>query len=67
MVSKRNGTLYIGVTDDLIKRVCHHKNDLIDGFTKKYGVHTLVYYESTNVVNSANQRLGLTGFPPSRE
>jgi len=43
MASKRNGTLYIGVTDDLIKRVCQHKNELIDGFTRKYGVHTLVY------------------------
>ena len=56
MASKRNGTLYIGVTDDLIKRVYQHKNDLIDGFTKKYGIHTLVYYESANDVDSAVQR-----------
>lgn len=45
MASKRNGTLYIGVTSDLAKRVYEHKNDFVDGFTKRYGVHTLVYYE----------------------
>lgn len=45
MASKRNGTLYIGVTSDLVKRVWEHKNDFVDGFTKRYGVHTLVYYE----------------------
>jgi putative endonuclease len=44
MASKRNGTLYIGVTADLVKRVYEHKDNLVDGFTKKYGVHTLVYY-----------------------
>ena len=45
LVSKRNGTLYIGVTNDLLKRVFQHKNDVIEGFTKKYHVHQLVYYE----------------------
>jgi putative endonuclease len=45
LASKRNGTLYIGVTSDLQKRNWEHKNDLVDGFTKKYGVHRLVYYE----------------------
>ena len=45
LASKRNGTLYIGVTSDLQKRAWEHKNDLLDGFTKKYGVHHLVYYE----------------------
>jgi putative endonuclease len=45
MASRRNGTLYIGVTSDLVKRVWQHKNDVVEGFTKKYGVHTLVYYE----------------------
>jgi putative endonuclease len=45
LASKRNGTLYIGVTSDLAGRVWQHKNDLIEGFTKKYGVHTLVYFE----------------------
>ena len=42
---KRNGTLYVGVTSDLVKRVWEHKNDLVEGFTAKYGVHLLVYYE----------------------
>ena len=43
MASKRNGTLYIGVTNDIIRRVAEHKNDMIEGFTKKYKVHQLVY------------------------
>jgi putative endonuclease len=45
LASKRNGTLYVGVTSDLKKRVWEHKNDLVEGFTKRYGVHQLVYYE----------------------
>jgi putative endonuclease len=45
LASRRNGTLYIGVTSDLNQRVSLHKQDLIEGFTKKYGVHRLVYYE----------------------
>ena len=45
MASKRNGTLYIGVTSDVVRRAWEHKSDAIDGFTKKYGVHLLVYYE----------------------
>jgi len=45
LASKRNGTLYIGVTNDIARRVWEHKADVIDGFTKKYGVHILVYYE----------------------
>lgn len=45
LASQRNGTLYIGVTSDLIKRVWEHKQDFIEGFTKKYGVHDLVWYE----------------------
>jgi len=43
--SGRNGTLYIGVTSNLVKRIWEHKNQLIDGFTKKYEIHHLVYYE----------------------
>lgn len=45
LASERNGTLYVGVTSDLIKRVWEHKNDLIEGFTKKYAVHDLVWFE----------------------
>jgi putative endonuclease len=45
LASKRNGTLYVGVTRDLTKRAWEHKNELAAGFTKKYGVHMLVYYE----------------------
>jgi len=56
LASKRNGTLYIGFTSDLVKRVYEHKNNLVDGFTKKYGVHTLVYYETTGDVASAIMR-----------
>ncbi len=53
LASKRNGTLYIGVTSDLLKRIYEHKNDLVDGFTKEYRVHRLVYYEETDDANSA--------------
>jgi putative endonuclease len=45
MASGPNGTLYVGVTSDLVKRVFEHKNNLVEGFTKTYNVHTLVYYE----------------------
>ena len=45
LASKRNGTLYIGVTQDLLKRVDLHKKELLDGFTKKYNVNMLVHYE----------------------
>ena len=56
MASKRNGTLYIGVTSNLIKRVYEHKNDLTDGFTKKYKVHHLVYYEIFDDIREAIYR-----------
>ena len=45
LASQRNGTLYVGVTSDLIQRVWQHKYDVVEGFTKQYGVHMLVYYE----------------------
>ncbi|MFA5991268.1 MAG: GIY-YIG nuclease family protein [Candidatus Doudnabacteria bacterium] len=56
LASKRNGTLYVGVTNDIIKRVWQHKNDLADGFTKKYEVHKLVYFEQTTDIESAINR-----------
>jgi len=56
MTSRRNGTLYTGVTSDLIKRVYEHKNGLVDGFTKKYGVHFLVWYELHQTADTAFNR-----------
>ena len=56
LARKRNGTLYIGVTSDLVRRVFEHKSDLVDGFTKKYGVHKLVYYEESDSIDSAIAR-----------
>ena len=56
LASKTNGTLYIGVTSDLLKRVSEHKNNLADGFTKKYGVHKLVYYENAGSFEAAVAR-----------
>ncbi|MEK7211831.1 MAG: GIY-YIG nuclease family protein [Patescibacteria group bacterium] len=56
LASKRNGTLYIGVTSDLIKRVYQHKNNMVAGFTKKYAVHSLVYFDQTSDVMSAIER-----------
>jgi len=56
LASKRNGTLYIGVTNNLLKRVYEHKNNFIDGFTKKYNVHNLVYYETAEDIISAITR-----------
>lgn len=51
-----SGTLYIGVTNDLYKRVYQHKNNLIEGFTKKYQCHKLIYFEETSDVESAIAR-----------
>ena len=56
LASRRNGTLYIGVTSDLVKRVWQHRNDLVEGFTKKYRVHHLVYYELHNDMGAAVRR-----------
>ena len=56
MASKPNGILYAGVTSSLHSRVSIHKQDLIDGFTKKYGVHRLVYYEMHETMEQAIQR-----------
>ena len=56
LASKPNGTLYIGVTSDLIKRVWQHKNNSTHGFTSRYNVKTLVYYEQHLVILSAIRR-----------
>ncbi len=56
LASKKNGTLYIGVTSNLQKRVWEHKNKLVDGFTKKYDVDKLVYFDQTIDVQSALMR-----------
>ena len=56
MASKRNGTLYVGVASDLVKRVWEHKNHVVDGFTKKYQVDRLVWYEVHETMESAIQR-----------
>jgi putative endonuclease len=56
LASRRNGTLYIGVTSDLVKRIWEHKQNLVEGFTKKYGVHILVWYELHDSMELAIQR-----------
>lgn len=56
MASKKNGTLYIGVTGDLARRVWQHKNNVHEGFTQKYAVHHLVWYEVHREVAEAIQR-----------
>jgi len=53
MSNKKDGVLYIGVTSDLIKRVYEHKNELHDGFSKKYNTEKLVYYEVYDDINEA--------------
>ena len=50
---RRNGTLYIGMTSDLIKRVYEHKNRMVEGFTKEHGVHRLVWYETHKTPDAA--------------
>ena len=56
LFNKRNGTLYVGVTSNLIKRIYEHKNKLVEGFTKKYGVDKLGYYEVADNISSAIER-----------
>jgi len=59
LASKRNGTLYVGVTIDLVRRIWQHKNNQIQGFTQRYHVHSLVYYElhedMTNAIHREKQ------------
>ncbi len=56
LCSKRNGTLYTGVTSNLPKRIYEHKHNLVDGFTKKYGVHSLVWFERYESADEAITR-----------
>jgi putative endonuclease len=56
MASRRNGTLYIGVTNDLARRVFEHKEGALPGFTKRYGVKLLVHVETTDDIRAAIQR-----------
>ena len=56
LFNKRNGTLYTGVTSDLVKRIYEHKNKLVDGFTKKYNVDKLGYYEVFEDIEEAIKR-----------
>jgi putative endonuclease len=53
LASKQNGTLYVGVTSNIQKRIWEHKNDVVEGFTKKYAVHDLVWYEIHENMESA--------------
>jgi putative endonuclease len=53
VASKRNGTLYVGVTSNLVKRIWEHRNGVIEGFTRRYHVHSLVWYESHDTMESA--------------
>lgn len=56
LASQRNGTLYVGVTSNLILRIWQHRNDLVEGFTRKYKVHTVVWYEVHETMESAIAR-----------
>jgi putative endonuclease len=56
LASKRNGTLCIGVTSDLVKRIYEHRSNLVEGFTKRYDSHQLVWYEMHNTLESAIER-----------
>ncbi|HEY6625885.1 MAG TPA: GIY-YIG nuclease family protein [Ignavibacteriaceae bacterium] len=56
LASKRNGTLYVGITNNLTRRIFEHQSGLIEGFTKKYLIDKLVYFESTSDVNEAIKR-----------
>ena len=67
LASGRNGTLYVGVTNDLIRRVAEHKAGIAEGFTRKHGVHRLVWYGETPDANAAIQREKTMKKWPSRD
>ena len=56
LTNKSDRVMYIGVTNDLVRRLYEHKQELVEGFTKRYHVHKLVYYEATTDVTSAIER-----------
>jgi putative endonuclease len=56
LTNKSNKVLYIGVTNDLERRICEHRNKMVDGFTKKYNLNKLVYFETTTDVRSALEK-----------
>ena len=56
LASKKGGVLYIGVTSNLVKRICEHKNNSVKGFTQKYNVHNLVWFELHETMDSAISR-----------
>ena len=56
LANRRSGTLYVGVTSNLVQRVWQHKNDVMPGFTRQYGVHRLVWYETHETIESAIAR-----------
>ena len=56
IMTNKSGTLYVGVTNDLTRRVLEHKNHMIEGFTKKYKITRLVYYDETTDINEAIAR-----------
>ena len=56
LASKRNGTLYTGVTSNLVQRIWQHKQDAAEGFTSRHGIHQLVWYEQHDMMETAIQR-----------
>ncbi len=56
LANQKNGAIYVDVTNNLIRRIYEHKNNIIDGFTKKYNIHNLVYYESYDDIRNAISR-----------
>ena len=68
LFSKKNGTLYVGVTSNLVKRVYEHKNKFVDGFTKKYNVNKLGYYEECdNIITAIEREKKLKGAPRKKK